>query len=328
MFSTKLSVVLAACRTLGVESENRPQRGQFLPNLQVHSPAMGQKDGEKWTAAVDLQPTTPKSDRLLATRPVVAAMLACAFVLSACSTTVKDPTANWSPNKLYSEAKDEANSGAYDKAILLFEKLEGRAAGTPLAQQAELEKAYAQYKTGEQAQSVATLNRFMKLHPASPAFDYALYLKGIVNFNDNLGLFASISRQDLAERDQKAAKESFESFRELATRFPDSKYTPDARLRMIYTVNSLAQSEVHVARYYYSRGAYIAAINRAQTAIADYRDVPALEEAVYIVYKSYDALGMTQLRDDTRRILEKTYPKSEFMTKGFRSVDNPWYKFW
>ncbi len=262
------------------------------------------------------------------TSPLVAAFLALCVVLASCSSNPLDQTSNWSPNKLYSEAKDEVNSGAYDKAITLFEKLEGRAAGTPLAQQAQLEKAYAQYKTGEQAQAIATLNRFMKLHPASPAFDYALYLKGIVNFNDNLGLFASISRQNLAERDQKAAKESFESFKELATRFPDSKYTPDARLRMSYTVNSLAQSEVHVARYYYSRGAYIAAINRAQTAIADYRDVPALEEATYIVYKSYAALGMTQLRDDTRRILEKTYPKSEFVTKGFRSVDNRWYKFW
>ncbi len=262
------------------------------------------------------------------TSPLVAAFLALCVVLAGCASNPLDQTSNWSPNKLYSEAKDEAKSGAYDKAILLFEKLEGRAAGTLLAQQAQLEKAYAQYKTGEQAQSIATLNRFMKLHPASPAFDYALYLKGMVNFNDNLGLFASISRQDLAERDQKAAKESFESFKELATRFPDSKYTPDARLRMSYSVNSLAQSEVHVARYYYSRGAYIAAINRAQTAIADYRDVPALEEATYIVYKSYAALGMTQLRDDTRRILEKTYPKSEFLTKGFRSVDNPWYRFW
>ena len=262
------------------------------------------------------------------TAPLAAAFLALCVLFAGCSSKSLDRTTNWSPNKLYSEAKDEANSGAYDKAIPLFEKLEGRAAGTPLAQQAELEKAYAQYKTGEQAQSVATLNRFMKLHPASPAVDYALYLKGLVNFNDNLGLFASISRQDLSERDQKAAKESFESFRELVTRFPDSKYTPDARLRMSYTVNSLAQSEVHVARYYYSRGAYIAAINRAQTAIADYRDVPALEEATYIVYKSYDALGMTQLRDDTKRILEQTYPKSEFLTKGFRSADNAWWKFW
>ena len=257
-----------------------------------------------------------------------AAVLAFSCVLVGCSSKPIDPTGTWSPNKIYAEAKDEARSGAYDKAIPLFEKLEGRAAGTPLAQQAQLEKAYAQYKGGEQAQAVATLDRFIKLHPASPALDYALYLKGLVNFNDNLGLFGSISRQDLSERDQKAAKESFESFKELATRFPESRYTPDARARMGYTVNSLAQSEVHVARYYYSRGAYVAAINRAQTAIADYRDVPALEEAAYIVYKSYDALGMTQLRDDTKRIIEKTYPQSEFLTKGFRAVDSPWYKFW
>ncbi|MBI2724718.1 MAG: outer membrane protein assembly factor BamD [Polaromonas sp.] len=260
--------------------------------------------------------------------PFVAAIALLCALMAGCSSKPIDPTSTWSPNKIYAEAKDELNNGGYEKAIPLFEKLEGRAAGTPLAQQAQLDKAYAQYKGNEQAQAIATLDRFIKLHPASPALDYALYLKGIVNFNDNLGLFGAISRQDLAERDQKAAKESFESFRELVTRFPDSKYTPDARLRMTYTVNSLAQSEVHVARYYYSRGAYIAAINRAQTAISDYRDVPALEEATYIIYKSYDALGMTQLRDDARRVLEKTYPQSEFTTKGFRSADNPWYKFW
>ena len=149
-----------------------------------------------------------------------------------------------------SQGRDELRI-AYDKAIPLFEKLEGRAAGTPLAQQAQLEKAYAQYKGGDQAQALATLDRFMKLHPASPAIDYALYLKGIVNFNDNLGMFAFLSRQDLSERDQKAAKESFEAFKELVTRFPDSRYTPDARARMTYIVNSLAQYEVHVARYYY-----------------------------------------------------------------------------
>ena len=260
--------------------------------------------------------------------PVATTLAALSLLLAGCSSKPVDPTGTWSPNKLYSEAKDEARSGAYDKAIPMFEKLEGRAAGTPLAQQAQLEKAYAQYKSGEQAQSVATLDRFIKLHPASPALDYALYLKGLVNFNDNLGLFGSISRQDLSERDQKAAKESFESFKELVTRFPESRYTPDARARMGYTVNSLAQSEVHVARYYYSRGAYVAAINRAQSAIADYRDVPALEEATFIVFRSYDALGMTQLRDDTRRILEKTYPQSPFLGRGVKSADNPWYKFW
>lgn len=261
--------------------------------------------------------------------PLVSAVCALSFILSACSTTpALDRTATWSPNKIYAEAKDEASSGAYDKAVPLYEKLEGRAAGTPLAQQAQIEKAYAQYKGGEQAQALSTLDRFIKLHPASPALDYALYLKGLVNFNDNLGLFGFISRQDLSERDQKSAKESFESFRELVTRFPDSRYTSDARLRMNYIVNSLAQSEVHVARYYYSRGAYIAAINRAQSAISDYRDVPAIEEATFILYKSYDALGLTELRDDTRRIMEKTYPQSQYLSRGFRSAENPWYKVW
>jgi outer membrane protein assembly factor BamD len=260
--------------------------------------------------------------------PLAATLLGFCFALTGCSTTPVDPTSSWSPNKIYSEARDESSSGAYDKAISLFEKLEGRAAGTSLAQQAQLEKAYAQYKGGEQAQAIATLNRFIKLHPASPALDYALYLKGLVNFNDNLGLFGKLIQQDLSERDQKAAKESFESFKELVTRFPDSRYAADATLRMGYTINSLAQSAVHVARYYYSRGAYVAAINRAQTAIADYRDVPALEEAVYIVYKSYEALGMTQLRDDTKRIIEKTYPQGEYLTKGFKKADSPWYKLW
>ncbi len=233
-----------------------------------------------------------------------------------------------SPNKLYAEARDEMSAGAYDKAAVLFEKLEGRAAGTPLAQQAQLEKAYARFKAGEPAEALAALERFMKLHPASPALDYALYLKGIINFNDELGLFASISRQDLSERDPKASKESFEAFKELTTRFPDSKYSPDARQRMVYIVNSLAQYEVHVARYYYKRGAYVAAVNRAQTALAEYRAVPALEEALFIMYKSYDALSMPELRDDAKRVLEKTYPQTEYLTRGFKPDSSPWWKIW
>ncbi len=250
------------------------------------------------------------------------------LLLAACSSTPDDKTSNWSPNKLYAEAKDELNSGAYDKAAVLLEKLEGRAAGTPLAQQAQLEKAYAHYKAAEPAQATVALERFMKLHPASPAIDYALYLKGLINFNDDLGWFSFITLQNLSERDQKAAKESFESFKELVTRFPDSRYAPDARLRMTFIVNSLAEYEVHVARYYFRRGAYLAAINRAQAALADYRDVPALEEALYIMVKSYEALGMRQLSDDSKRVLESSYPNSEFTTNGFRQVNAPWWKFW
>jgi outer membrane protein assembly factor BamD len=233
-----------------------------------------------------------------------------------------------SPAKIYAEAKDEMAAGQWERAAQLLEKLEGRAAGTPLAQQAQLDKAYSQYKSSEPAQALATLERFIKLHPVSPAMDYAIYLKGLINFNDDLGLFARFTRQDLSERDQKASKESFEAFKELVDRFPDSRYTPDARQRMNYIVSSLAQYEVHVARYYYKRGAYLAAVNRAQLAVSDYREVPAIEEALYILYRSYDSLGLTQLRDDAKRVLEKNYPQSELLSKGSRTISEPWWKVW
>ncbi|WP_334135504.1 outer membrane protein assembly factor BamD [Tepidimonas sp.] len=273
-----------------------------------------------------------KMERLSAVRPraVALALLAAgATLLAGCASgPEKDVTAGWSPNKLYAEAMDERNAGNFDKAIQYFEKLEGRAAGTPLAQQAQLEKAYAHYKNGEPAQAIATLERFMRLHPASPALDYALYLKGLVNFNDNLGLFGFISQQDLSERDQKAAKDSFEAFRELVERFPDSRYAPDARQRMTYIVNALAQYEVHVARYYYRRGAYLAAINRVQTALQDYRNVPALEEALYLLMKSYEALGMEEQARDARRVLDVNFPNSVFLTRGLQRDSGPWWKLW
>ena len=269
--------------------------------------------------------------RKLSTMPrisqtLVPAVLA-ALVLAGCSSTKDDPTAKWTPDRIYTEARDESSSGAYDKAVPLFEKLEGRAAGTPLAQQAQLEKAYAQYKAADKVQALATLDRFIKLHPASPAVDYALYLKGLIYFNDNLGMFAWLSSQDLSERDQKAAKDSFESFRQVVTQFPDSKYADDSRLRMQYIVNSLAQYEVHVAKYYYGRGAYVAAIARAQVAIKDYPGVPAVRDAMVILIKSYDALGMTQLRDDAARVMQATYGSdSQLVLTEERKKS--WWKLW
>jgi len=257
--------------------------------------------------------------------------LAAAVLAAGCANTKKsldDQTASWSPNRIYAEAQDEFKSSNYDKAIPLYETLEGRAAGTLLAQQAQLDKAYAQYRNEDRAGAIATLNRFMRQHPASPAIDYALYLKGIVNFNDDLGYLSFLARQDLSERDQNAAKEAFESFKELVTRFPDSRYAPDAAARMRYTINALAYYDVHVARYYYQRGAYVAAVNRAQQAVSDYRDAPALEEALYILFISYDKLGMTQPRDDAKRVLLKNYPNSTYLTQGFKNSAKPWWQLW
>ncbi len=258
---------------------------------------------------------------------VLAAGLA---LLAGCASTPADRTANWSPNRIYTEAKDEMAANAFEKAIALYEKLEGRAAGTPLAQQAQVEKAYAQWRAGESAEAIATLDRFMRLHPASPGLDYALYLKGLINFNDNLGLFSWIARQDLSERDQKAGKESFEAFKDLVTRFPQSKYAPDAQSRLVYIVNSLAQYEVHVARYYYSRGAYVAAISRAQSAVTEYQNVPAVEEALALLVKSYEALNLPELASDTRRVLAASFPNSRHLggPAPVTTAKDPWWKFW
>jgi outer membrane protein assembly factor BamD len=254
--------------------------------------------------------------------------LTCSILFAGCADVNFDPTKDWTVEKLYSEAKEEMAVGGYDKAIGMFEKLEGRAAGTPLAQQAQLDKAWAQFKTNEPVQAVATLDRYIKLHPASPALDYALYLKGLVNFNDNLGLFSSFAQQDLAERDPKQAKESFEAFRELVVRFPSSKYAEDARLRMAFIKNSLARSDVHVARFYFQRGAYVAAINRAQATVQEYRDVPAVEEALFIMVQSYDRLGLTNLRDDTQRVLEKSYPNTPYLYPERAASKRSWWKLW
>lgn len=252
-----------------------------------------------------------------------------AAALAACSTTPQDVTADWSANRLYQEAMDEKGAGNLEKAITYLDKLENRAAGTPLAQQAQLEKAYAHYRAGEAAQAEAALERFIRLHPASPALDYALYLKGLVNFNDNLGILGWLSRQDLSERDQKSAKLSFESFKELVDRFPSSRYATDAQQRMTYIVNSLAQSEVNVARYYFQRGAHVAAVARAQNAITQYPSAPAQEEALGILVHSYDALKMTDLRDDARRVLIKNFPQSQYSQSGaLRASDKPWWRVW
>ena len=197
--------------------------------------------------------------------------------IGACSTAVVDKTLSMTPAQLYAEAKDEMSNQQIEKAIALYEKLEARAAGTPLALQAQLDKAYAYYLSHEPVMALATIERFIRMNPASPALDYAFYLKGVVTFNNDLGMFGRYTGQDLAERDQKAARESFEAFRELVTRFPQSRYAEDARQRMGFTVSALAKYDVVVAKYYFRRGAYLAAINRAQNAVSEYRNVPAVE---------------------------------------------------
>lgn len=271
---------------------------------------------------------TGLSDRL--SKGLGAALMAVALTagLAGCGSTPEEEFAGVSVDKLYADARDEAAEGNFEAAIKRYEKVEARASGTMMAQQAQLELAYAYYKTNERAQALAKVERFMRLHPTSPAMDYALYLQGLINFNDDLGMFGWISKQDLSERDQQASRDAYESFKQLIERFPNSRYAADARLRMNHIVNSLAAGEVHVARFYYRRGAYLAAVNRAQVAVQEFRSSPAVEEALYIMVRSYDQLGMTELRDDSLRVLKSNFPESSFINQGFTPAAKPWWQLW
>ncbi|MDP2239770.1 MAG: outer membrane protein assembly factor BamD [Burkholderiales bacterium] len=238
-----------------------------------------------------------------------------------------DETKSWSAAKLYAEAKSELGGGGYEAAIKLYEKLESRYPYGRFAQQAQIEIAYAYYKSNEPASAIAAADRFIKLHPNHPSVDYMYYLRGLANFNEDLGILGLVSNQDLTERDPKAAREAFDAFKELAVRFPNSKYTVDAIARMNYLVNALASHEVHVARYYMKRGAYVAAANRAQYALKTYPQAPANEEGLLIMVKAYDALNMKDLRSDAERVMIKNFPNSAYL-KGGSKKDVPWWQLW
>jgi outer membrane protein assembly factor BamD len=251
-----------------------------------------------------------------------------ALALAACSSDPKDdPNSQANLDKLYLEAKEDIASGSYDRAIKSLEKIEGRAAGTLLGQQVQLDLAWAYHRSGERAQAVTTLDRFIKLNPSSPAMDYAIYMKGLVNFSEDLGLFGRIASQDISERDQQAARDALLAFRQVIEQFPDSKYTPDARVRVDYITNTLASYEVHVARYYYNRGAYVAAANRAQRAVKEFQYAPAAEEALYLMTQSYDKLGLRPLRDDAQRVLQQSFPNGDY-AKGGAKANPAWWKLW
>jgi outer membrane protein assembly factor BamD len=251
-------------------------------------------------------------------------------LLAACGLLpeVQDETKGWSAQKLYAEAKNELSNRNFEQAIKYYEKLEARYPYGRFAQQAQIEIGYAYYKNGDSAQALASVERFIKLHPNHPNVDYVYYLKGLVNFNDDLGWFGYISGQDLSERDPLAASQAFDAFKDLVNRYPDSRYVPDSIDRMNYLVNALASHEIHVARYYMKRGAPVAAANRVQYSLKTYPQAPANEEGLLILVKAYDAMGLKDLRDDAERVMMKNFPKSAYL-KGDPNRDKiPWWQIW
>ncbi|MCS6945325.1 MAG: outer membrane protein assembly factor BamD [Sutterellaceae bacterium] len=245
-------------------------------------------------------------------RLVFAWLTAAALTTAGCGTFDRDPTATWDADRLYKEAKNEMTVGNWKRARELLEKLEARYPFGRYAQQAQLEIAYTYYKEGEPAQAVSTIERFLRLYPNHVHADYAYFLKGLSLFSDDLGILGRRFR-DPSSRDPQAMREAFDAYKALVTRFPDSRYVQPAIARMNYLVNALAQSEVNIARHYLQRGAYLAAIQRAQAALQDYGGAPAAEEALAILVKAYEALGLQDLRRDAERVLLANYPHSSFL---------------
>ncbi len=231
------------------------------------------------------------------------------LTLTACGTT-RSPSEGSTgekarpPEVMYDEAMKEMADRNYEKGAKLFESLLSKYPYGPYAQQAQMELAYAYYKHNEPDAALTAVDRFVKQYPSSQHLDYILYLKGLINFNSDLSMFSSWIQRDLAEHDPQSMRDSFDSFRELVTRFPGSMYSPDARLRMQYLANTLARHEIIVANYYMRRKAYVAALNRATAVLNNFPQTPQNLEALALMVQAYDALGLKKLRDDAQRVLD------------------------
>lgn len=236
--------------------------------------------------------------------------------ISACSLLPeeKDPTKDWSANKFYTEASSNLRQGNFETAIRYYELLEARYPFGKYAMQSQIDLAYAYYRDDQAESALAAADRFIRLHPEHPAVAYALYLKGIVNFNRRLGFLTRFIPTDTSQRDPGAALDSFKDFSELTRKFPDSEYAEDARKRMIYLRNNLAKHELHVASYYMERGAYVAAINRASAVVEKYQRTPAVKQALELMIDAYTKLGKNKLAEDTRRVLVLNEEKGNFST--------------
>lgn len=255
------------------------------------------------------------------------------LALSACSnmgSADKDAqiTQTWSVERLYSEAHDDLNSNNYNRAIKLYEILQSRYPYGRFAQQAQLDTAYAYFKDDEPEKALAVIDQFQRQHPQHPNMDYALYLKALVLLNEDKSFFNKLASQDWSDRDPKANREAYAVFAELLQRYPNSKYTADATEHVQKLVDALGGNEMAIARYYMRRGAYLAAINRAQNVLQHYQNTRFIEEALAMTVVAYQRLDKPQLSTDTQRVLAHNFPNSPYLQKPWQAETMPWWRYW
>lgn len=245
--------------------------------------------------------------------PLHAVILA-VLTLTGCASLDDDPTKGWTAQRLYTEGKTALANKEYNTAIQYFDKIEARYPYGPYAEQAMLESAYAFYKSDEMVAAVAAANRFVRTHPTHPNVDYAIYLKGLASFDEERSSLEKIfGTGDASQRDPRALRDAYDAFREIAQRFPASRYAEDSRERLRYLTNAMAMTDVHAARFYYSNGAYVSVVNRTKSVIENYQRTPAVEEALGLQALAYGKLGMNDLMGDTQRVLKKNFPASRYL---------------
>jgi outer membrane protein assembly factor BamD len=247
------------------------------------------------------------------------------IVAAGCSHDKKADDADVLPvDQMYTTAKDALMAGNLGKAIRYYQRLIARFPFGAYTEQATIELAFAQYKNDKPEDAYSTIGRFIKTYPTNKHADYGYYLRGVINFDRDRGLLDRYANQDMTKRDQGNTLQSFEDLSELLTKYPDSRYAPDARQRMIYLRDNLARAQLHVAVFYLERGAYVAAINRSKDIIEKYQRTPEAGDALAIMVMSYKSLAQEKLAADTERVLQLNYPDHPYFHGNFPPSQHWW----
>ncbi len=239
-----------------------------------------------------------------------AAALLAALLLAACATNDEPRTAIQDLQEGYDIAKEAALRGNHRRAIQIYELIQARYPFSELAKQVQLELMYSYYKSAQNELAVEAADTFMRENPIDERVDYALYIKSLAYFEGEPGLLERVFRKDINTRPPKDAQLAYSTLRRLIERYPASEYAPDARQRIVYLKNRLCAYENSVADYYLRRGAYVAALNRAKSALEEYNGADTNQQSLEIMVAAYEQLGMTEMAADTRQVLAANFPGS------------------
>lgn len=256
-------------------------------------------------------------------------LIAAILLIAACSSK-KPVEENLSEIQLYQKAQQSLDSNNYSLAIDTLKALDSRYPFGRFADQTQLDLIYANYQMNEPDAARDAADRFIRLHPEHANIDYAYYMRGLTSFNRDRGFLGRFLPLDMTKRDPGAARDSYNEFAQLTSRFPNSRYAPDAKQRMIYLRNLLAAYDIHVAHYYLTRGAYVAAANRGRHVVEDYQETPSVGDGLAVMVEAYRRLGLDDLADTALETLKLNYPDHPNLKNGtfVASTKDPSERSW